>query len=77
MTDRYAALVVTLSGDIREDDAQSLIAAIRMMRLVAGVEPVRTETTQRMVESMRVRQMVAAELHHFADLVLRDKVDGD
>jgi hypothetical protein len=43
MTDRYAALVVTLKADIREDDAEPLIDAIRLLRGVASVRPVLAE----------------------------------
>lgn len=40
MTERHAGYVVTLKRDIREDDAEQLIAAIRMLSPVASVEPV-------------------------------------
>lgn len=39
MTDRYKGLMVAFDHDIREDDAQAIIAAIRQLRGVAGVEP--------------------------------------
>lgn len=39
MTDRYYALTVVLDRDIRSDDAESLIAAIRLLRGVLSVEP--------------------------------------
>ena len=38
MTDRYNALTVVLSEDIREDDAEPLMAAIRMMKGVQSVK---------------------------------------
>lgn len=37
MSDRYFALTVVLEQDIRDDDAEPLIAAIRQMRGVADV----------------------------------------
>lgn len=40
MTDRYAGFVVTLSEDMREDDARQVLSALRMIRGVVGVEPV-------------------------------------
>ncbi len=40
MTDRHAAYVVTLSGDVREDDASAIIQAIEMIRGVLSVRPV-------------------------------------
>lgn len=40
MTDRHAAYIVTLAEDIREDDAEAVLAALRMIRGVLSVEPV-------------------------------------
>jgi hypothetical protein len=40
MTDRHAGYVVTLRDDIREDDAESTITALRMIQGVIGVEPI-------------------------------------
>lgn len=37
MTERYNALTVILENDIREDDAQALVAAIRQLRGVLNV----------------------------------------
>jgi hypothetical protein len=37
MTDRFSTLTVALEADIREDDAQALIAAIKQLRGVADV----------------------------------------
>ena len=39
MTDRYYALTVVLDHDIRDDDAEPLIAAIKMIKGVAQVTP--------------------------------------
>lgn len=39
MTDRYNAITVVLDHDIREDDAESLLNAIRMLRGVLSVTP--------------------------------------
>lgn len=38
MTDRYNALTVVLEKDMREDDAQDLLSAIRQLRGVLRVE---------------------------------------
>lgn len=43
MTDRYSGFVVRLDGDIREDDAQDVITALRQIRFVASVEPVTSD----------------------------------
>ena len=38
MTDRFHSLTVVLERDMREDDAEALIDAIRMFRGVIGVD---------------------------------------
>lgn len=40
MTDRHAGYVVTLAQDIREDDTDRILSAIRMIKHVVGVEPI-------------------------------------
>lgn len=40
MTDRHSGYLVTLSDDIREDDAQHIINALRMVKGVLSVEPI-------------------------------------
>lgn len=64
MTNRYNALIVTLDTDIREDDAQDLIAAIKMLRGVLEVNgKVKnmddTITENRAFERMRERLFAA------------------
>ena len=39
MTDRYFALTVVLEQNVRDDDAQHIIDAIKQMRGVLSVEP--------------------------------------
>lgn len=40
MTDRHAGYVITLAQDIREDDAEAILTALRMIKGVLSVEPV-------------------------------------
>lgn len=40
MTDRHAGYVVVLDADIREDDAEAVLAALRMVKHVRSVAPV-------------------------------------
>lgn len=40
MTDRIQALIVTLDGDIRDDDLQPVIAAIGQIKHVIAVDPI-------------------------------------
>lgn len=51
MTDRVNALTVVLEKDIRIDDVQSLISAIRALRFVADVQPNITELSDWVAES--------------------------
>jgi hypothetical protein len=40
VTTRHAGYLVTLAEDIREDDAEAVITALRMVRGVIAVEPI-------------------------------------
>lgn len=40
MTDRHSGYLVTLAEDIREDDAEYIITALRMIQGVLSVQPV-------------------------------------
>ena len=40
MTDRHAGYVVTLAKDIREDDAEAILTALRMVKGVLSVKPI-------------------------------------
>lgn len=54
MTDKHAAYVVVLGDDIREDDAEQIITALRMVRGVVDVRPVVADVDLRIAET-RVR----------------------
>jgi replicative superfamily II helicase len=55
MTDRFSSLTVVLEKDIREDDAQVLIAAIQQLRGVLAVEGNVADLAE-FVTAQRVRQ---------------------
>jgi hypothetical protein len=40
VTDRHAGYLVTLASDVREDDAEDVMNALRMVRGVVAVTPV-------------------------------------
>ena len=61
MTDRYNALTVVLGTDMREDDAEQLIHAIKMLRNVISVEPNITNVESH-IASTRVRTEIAQRL---------------
>jgi hypothetical protein len=58
MTDRYKAFLVTLDPDLRSDDAEPTIAAIRQIRGVIDVAPVMREIDKDYIARMRVRQEI-------------------
>lgn len=61
MTGRLAGVVVTFEKDIREDDAEAIINAIRMIKCVLTVKPLVSDTTQSMAED-RVRRELGEKL---------------
>ena len=55
MTDRYFALTVVLDRDYRDDDAEPILNAIRMIRGVQSVEPHVSDPTTHAAE-VRAKQ---------------------
>ena len=62
MTDRHAGYVVTLAEDVREDDAQPILEAIRMIKHVASVEPVVSDMMFHMAEE-RVKHRLFMKMY--------------
>ena len=57
MTDRLVGVVVTFHEDMRVDDAQPLIDAMRLIRGVVDVSPVVSDVVSRMAEQRAKRQL--------------------
>jgi hypothetical protein len=53
MTDRHAGYIVTLADDVREDDAQAIIAALGMVKGVLSVEPITADPRTFIAEARR------------------------
>lgn len=53
MTDRHSGYVVALSRDIRDDDAEHIINAIRMIKGVRSVKPVPAMSTEAFIAEER------------------------
>ena len=51
MTDRHAGYIVTLDRDIRDDDAQPILDALRMIQGVIDVHPVVADTPLMMAQA--------------------------
>jgi hypothetical protein len=70
VTDRHAGYLVVLDRDIREDDAEQILTALRMIRGVAEVRPILATAEMHMdrelVESrarLKVRDAVMGALY--------------
>ena len=60
MTTRVKGLVVTLATNVREDDLEPIVTAIRQLRNVAAVEPVPADVgdsivRERLLASLQTR----------------------
>lgn len=55
MTDRINSFIVTLDSDMRDDDAESILNAIRCIRRVIDVSPVVSEHSDH-IAHIRVRR---------------------
>jgi hypothetical protein len=66
MTDRLKGLVVTLEHDIREDDAESIMQAIRHLRGVEAVEPRKVDIDDQMNRT-RIKHEIRRKLFSVLD----------
>jgi hypothetical protein len=62
MTDRYSAITVILERNIREDDAEPLIAAIKLLRGVLDAQPIIAEPISDSIAYARVRYELGRDL---------------
>ena len=61
MTDRHVGYTVVLDSNIRSDDAQQIIDAIKMIKHVVSVEPVVSDFNQHSAEA-RARRAVTENM---------------
>lgn len=64
MTDRLNGFVVVLESDIREDDAQATLAALRQIKGVLTVEPNATNVGD-LIATARVRREFGENVARF------------
>jgi hypothetical protein len=57
VTDRHSSYIVVLDHDVREDDAEQTLSALRQIRGVLTVEPVVSDYEQHVAESRATRSM--------------------
>lgn len=70
MTDRVKGFTVTLEKDIRIDDVETVIQAIRMIRGIAHVEP-SISTSEDYMNRQRVKHELREKFYKFYDEELR------
>jgi hypothetical protein len=61
VTDRYSGFIVVLDKDIREDDAENVVTALRMVKGVASVAPI-PANPQSYIAEQRVRQEITTRV---------------
>jgi hypothetical protein len=66
MTDRFAGVIVTFDRDIRDDDAEPLINAIRMLKGVIAVSPIEADPGH-VIASNRVRRELQDKLRNWLE----------
>ncbi len=74
MTDRIHALTLTLDQDIRADDVEGLVTALKHMRFVADVQP-HVANMEEHTARMRVASTAGIALHHAVRAILFDGKD--
>lgn len=72
MTDRHAAYIVVLDDDIRDDEAEPTLIALRMISGVASVEPIIPDYSFVVARSRRDSEWRAA----LAELAIRGPASG-
>ena len=72
MTQRLKGVLVTFDRDIREDDAEAILTAIRMVRGVADVSPVEADSNDWMARQ-RVRSEISEEFRKMWEFISTGK----
>jgi hypothetical protein len=62
MTDRIKGFTVTLSNDIREDDFQEIVNAVKMIRGVCHIEP-SIVTTHDHMNRVRIKTELLGDIY--------------
>jgi len=57
MTESYHSLIVVLERDIRDDDAECILTAIRMIKGVLSVKPHKSDIRSVMAEDRAMREL--------------------
>lgn len=71
MTERHSAYIVVLNHDLRADDADATINALRLLRGVVDVQPVVTDVSSALVANTRLKNELTKSLYHWIGTNLR------
>lgn len=66
MTDRIKGFIVTLDADMRDDDSEAILMALRMVKRVADVRPIASDGRE-MVTEIRQAQKFREMLYDLID----------
>jgi hypothetical protein len=72
MTDRFKGFIVVLDRDVREDDAEAIVTALKMVKGVKAVTPVETAADDYIV-AHRVKSEIERSLWEWIDQTFRTK----
>lgn len=64
MTDRFKGFIVHLDKDIRSDDCEEIITALKMVKRVTDVQPL-VAGSDDFISYMRGRNEILKQLHEF------------
>ena len=70
MTDRIKGFIVTLDKDIREDDIDEIVTALKMVKRVADVTPMKSEFVDQQARA-RVRVEIRDKFYEFMTEVMK------
>jgi hypothetical protein len=74
MTDRYKGFIIHLDDDIREDDCEQIITALRMVKRVRKVEPLVSNLSDDYIYYMRGRDEIIYKFMEFLKQLHKDNL---
>ena len=66
MTDRHSGYIVALDADMREDDAETIAAAISMIKGVLAVTPLVSDPSEA-IARLRIRRQILTKMYEAFD----------
>jgi hypothetical protein len=66
VTDRHSGYIVALDADMREDDAEAIVAAISMIKGVLAVTPLVADPSET-IARLRIRRQILTKMYEAFD----------